>query len=135
MKEENSFNDRMVKKTVVPLIYLWMLAAALVVGIGVAEPFMRGTTIILTNLDGFIALIAIIGGVAVPALTTLLRMWENEQSGEINEHPIQSEHERQRDIAEHEHHMKMEEELKYHWTDAHREPVKVAVKRPIEKRE
>lgn len=118
MKDNQSFNDLMVRKTVMPLIYLWMLAAALVVGIGVAEPFLKGSTIILTNLDGFIALIAIIGGVAVPALTTLLRMWENEQTGEITDLPIQAEHERLRDVAEHQHNMEMEKELKHHWDDA-----------------
>ena len=66
----DTFNDRMVKKTVVPVIYLWMLASAAVVGMGIFQP-----DVVLANLDGFIALIAIIGGTAAPALNTLMRMW------------------------------------------------------------
>ena len=73
-KKENSFNDRMVSRTVLPAIYLWLLASAAVVGMGILKP-----DVVLTNLDGFIALTAIISGVAAPALQTILRMWESEQ--------------------------------------------------------
>ncbi len=71
--------------------------------------------VVLANLDGFIALIAIIGGTAGPALSTILRMWESEQTSETAELPLQSTHQRERDIAEHEHQMYMEKELKVPW--------------------
>ncbi len=75
---KDTFNDRMVKKTVIPAIYLWLLASGAVVGMGILYP-----DVVLANLDGFIALIAIIGGVAAPALQTVLRMWESEQQIEM----------------------------------------------------
>ena len=102
-KGDESFNDRMVKRTVVPVIYLWMAAAGAVVWMGIHDP-----DTVLANLDGFIALIAIIGGVAAPALSTLLRMWEGEQTIEIQELPIGHEHDRTRDAEEHVHRMDVE---------------------------
>jgi len=110
MKAKDTFNDRMVRKTVIPAIYLWLLASGSVVAMGIFQP-----DIVLANLDGFIALIAIIGGTAGPALSTILRMWESEQTSETSEMPIQAEHGRTRDIAEHEHQMHMEKELKVPW--------------------
>lgn len=114
---KDTFNDRMVKRTVLPAIYLWLLASAAVVGMGILRP-----EVVLMNLDGFIALIAIIGGTAGPALSTILRMWEAEQATETAEMPLQATHERDRDIAEHEHVMHMEKELKVPWgEDPHHE--------------
>lgn len=110
MVNKDTFNDRMVKKTVVPIIYLWMLASGAVVGMGIFQP-----DVVLANLDGFIALIAIIGGTAAPALNTLMRMWESEQTSETAEMPMQMEHDRERDTAEHEHQMRMEAKLDKVW--------------------
>lgn len=107
---KTTFNDKMVKRTVVPAIYLWLLSSAAVVGMGIWKP-----DVVLMNLDGFIALIAIIGGTAGPALSTILRMWEAEQTSEVTDIPIQAEHERARDSAEHEHVMLMEKTLKRPW--------------------
>ena len=59
-----------------------------------------------------VALIAIIRGTAGPTLSTILRIRESEQLNETSEMPIQAEHGRARDIAEHEHQMHMEKELK-----------------------
>ena len=106
----DTFNDRMVKRTVLPVIYLWMLASGAVVGMGIYQP-----DVVLANLDGFIALIAIIGGIAAPTLNTLMRMWESEQTSETAEMPMQMEHDRERDTAEHEHQMRMEAKLDKVW--------------------
>jgi hypothetical protein len=106
----DTFNDRMVRKTVLPVIYLWMLASGAVVAMGIYQP-----EVVLENLDGFIALIAIIGGIAAPALNTLMRMWESEQTSETAEMPMQMEHDRERDTAEHEHQMRMEAKLDKVW--------------------
>tara|TARA_R100000329_G_scaffold80122_5_gene68579 strand:+ start:5879 stop:6244 length:366 start_codon:yes stop_codon:yes gene_type:complete len=110
MADDKSFNDRMVSRTVLPVIYLWMLASGAVVAMGIYAP-----DVVLTNLDGFIALIAIIGGVAAPAFNTLLRMWEQEQSAEGDEIPTNAQHERDRESAEHEHVMHMEKTLEKVW--------------------
>ena len=61
IEKKDSFNDQMVKRTVLPAIYLWLLAAGAVVAMGIWKP-----NVVLENIEGFIALIAIIGGVAAP---------------------------------------------------------------------
>jgi len=101
--DNRSFNDKMVSSTVKPAIYLWLLACGSVVGMGIWKP-----DVVLQNLDGFIALIAIIGGIAGPALSTVLRMWESEQTVEIDMMPADMAHDRTRDAAEHEHRMIVE---------------------------
>ena len=98
-----SFNDKMVSSTVKPAIYLWLLACGAVVGMGIWKP-----DVVLQNLDGFIALIAIIGGVAGPALSTVLRMWESEQTQEVDNIPTELKHQRERDSAEKDHKIELE---------------------------
>ena len=104
-KKPNSFNDRMVSKTVLPTIYLWLLASGAVVAMGIWKP-----DVVLTNLDGFIALIAIISGVAAPALATILRMWESEQQIEIDNIAVGLENERTLETVRKEHVIEMEKQ-------------------------
>ncbi len=108
-RKTDTFNDRMVKRTVLPTIYLWLLAAGAVVAMGIWKP-----DIVLTNLDGFIALLAIISGVAVPALGTVLRMWESEQTIEIDNMGVEMEHERVRDGLKKQHLIEMEKSEQMH---------------------
>jgi len=108
-KKENSFNDRMVSKTVLPTIYLWLLASGAVVAMGIWKP-----DVVLTNLDGFIALIAIISGVAAPALATILRMWESEQQIEIDNIGVGLENERTLDKIRKDHVIEMEKQQLTH---------------------
>ena len=109
MGKEKSFNDKLVNKTVLPAIYLWLLASGAVVYTGIVKP-----DVVLTNLDGFIALIAIIGGIAAPAFNTLLRTWEAEQANEIVEVPAEYEHRRGLEQAQHKHQMALEAENNTH---------------------
>ena len=104
-----SFNDKMVSRTVIPAIYLWLLACGSVVAMGIWKP-----NVVLENLDGFIALIAIIGGTAAPALGTVLRMWESEQTQEVDNIPIELKHQRERDSAEKEHKIELEKIAQNH---------------------
>lgn len=106
---KDTFNDRMVKRTVLPTIYLWLLAAGSVVAMGIWKP-----DVVLMNLDGFIALLAIISGVAVPALGTVLRMWESEQTIEIDNMGVEMEHERIRDAMRKQHTIEMEKSEQVH---------------------
>ena len=108
-KNGNSFNDKMVSSTVKPAIYLWLMACAAVVGMGIWKP-----DVVLQNLDGFIALIAIIGGVAGPALSTVLRMWESEQTQEVDNIPIGLKHERELKSAMDEHSIELEKVAQKH---------------------
>tara|TARA_R110001606_G_scaffold369648_1_gene525807 strand:+ start:149 stop:595 length:447 start_codon:yes stop_codon:yes gene_type:complete len=109
IEKKDSFNDQMVKRTVLPAIYLWLLAAGAVVAMGIWKP-----NVVLENIEGFIALIAIIGGVAAPALQTVLRMWESEQSVEIDNMGVEMEHERVRDSMRKEHVIAMEKAEQIH---------------------
>jgi hypothetical protein len=108
-KNGDSFNDKMVSSTVKPAIYLWLLACGAVVGMGIWKP-----DVVLQNLDGFIALIAIIGGVAAPALQTVLRMWESEQTQEVDNIPTGLKHERELKTAQDEHKIAMEKVAQLH---------------------
>ena len=105
----NSFNDRMVSSTVKPAIYLWLLACGAVVGMGIWKP-----NVVLENLDGFIALIAIIGGVAAPALQTVLRMWESEQTQEVDNIPTELKHQRELRTAMDDHTIALEKASQQH---------------------
>jgi len=82
MAEKNSFNDRMIKWTALPAVYLWLSASGAVVAMGILRP-----EVVLENLEGFIALIAIIGGTAQPAFATMLELWKSEQQTETDLHP------------------------------------------------
>ena len=106
---KKTYNDQMVSFTVLPIIYVWILASSAVVYTGITKP-----DIVLENLDGFIALIAIIGGVALPALNTLLRTWEAEKTNEIADMPERFNHDRGEDTLEHEHVMHIEKEDNTH---------------------
>lgn len=102
-RKDVSFNDRMVRRTVIPAIYLWLLACGAVVGMGIWKP-----DVVLMNLDGFIALIAIIGGTAAPALQTVLRMWESEQVQEVDNIPTELQHQREINAEKEKHLMELE---------------------------
>jgi hypothetical protein len=80
--DKDSVNDRMIKWTALPAVYLWLAASGAVVAMGIAKP-----DVVLENIEGFIALIAIIGGTAGPAFSTMLELWKQEQQTETELHP------------------------------------------------
>ena len=80
--DKDSVNDRMVKWTALPAVYLWLAASGAVVAMGIHRP-----EVVLENIEGFIALIAIIGGTAQPAFATMLELWKAEQQTETELHP------------------------------------------------
>jgi hypothetical protein len=80
--DKDSVNDRMIKWTALPAVYLWLAASGAVVAMGIAKP-----DVVLENIEGFIALIAIIGGTAQPAFATMLELWKQEQQTETELHP------------------------------------------------
>ena len=127
--QAKSFNDKMVGKTVLTAIYLWLLAAGAVVAMGIWKP-----DVVLENLDGFIALIAIIGGVAAPALNTVLRMWESEQTVEIDNIPVELKHDRELAVDQHEHEMYLQKQSQVHQHIVEKHETGVTTKKPIESR-
>ena len=85
------------------------MACGAVVGMGIWKP-----DVVLMNLDGFIALIAIIGGTAAPALQTLLRMWETEQTVEVDGMPPELDHERSMCETKQQHSLEIEKLAQAH---------------------
>jgi len=81
-QHKDSVNDRMIKWTALPAVYLWLAASGSVVAMGIVKP-----DVVLENIEGFIALIAIIGGTAQPAFATMLELWKQEQQTETELHP------------------------------------------------
>ena len=78
----DSVNDRMIKWTALPAVYLWLLASGSVVAMGILKP-----DVVLDDIGSFVALIAIIGGTAQPAFATMLELWKAEQVVETELHP------------------------------------------------
>tara|TARA_R110002051_G_scaffold265957_1_gene325760 strand:+ start:2856 stop:3224 length:369 start_codon:yes stop_codon:yes gene_type:complete len=115
--KDKSFNDKLVARTVLPAIYLWLLSCGAVVLTGILKP-----EVVLANLDGFIALIAIIGGVAAPAFNTLLRTWEAEQANEVADMPQQYDHIRQQESKQSEHLINLSNQDNTHKVDMERNP-------------
>ena len=130
MSKKDTFNDRMVKRTVIPSIYLWLIACGAVVGMGIWKP-----DVVLANLDGFIALIAIIGGTAAPALQTVLRMWESEQTQEVDNIPTDLEHDRERDTSQHEHEMAKAAQMHSQEMEKLKNNLSTTTLKPIKKKE
>lgn len=81
-QHKDSVNDRTIKWTALPAVYLWLAASGSVVAMGIVKP-----DVVLENIEGFIALIAIIGGTAQPAFATMLELWKQEQQTETELHP------------------------------------------------
>ena len=119
MRKKQSFNDTMVKRTVLPAIYLWLCASGAVVYTGITKP-----DVVLTNLDGFIALIAIIGGVAAPGFSTIIRIWESEQTNDVDEIPAIAQFKRDAEDSEQSHRLFIEKQDNEHRIDMERNPEK-----------
>lgn len=82
MGKKDSVNDRMVKWTSLPAIYLWIAASGTVIFYGIFKP-----DIVLPSVEAFIALIAIIGTQASKSYDNILELWKAEQTVETELHP------------------------------------------------
>lgn len=121
---KDSVNDRMIKWTALPAVYLWLAASGSVVAMGILKP-----DVVLANLEGFIALIAIIGGTAQPAFATMLELWKQEQQTETELHPsvIESSQNALKAQAEHERVMALNEQSHLHSLAAERQKVELGI--------
>ena len=119
---KDSVNDRMIKWTALPVVYLWMAASGSVVAMGILKP-----DVVLNNLEGFIALIAIIGGTAQPAFATMLELWKAEQQTETDLHPsvIESQTKVMEAKAELDRDLAREEQKHKHMMDAEERRAKI----------
>jgi len=121
-QHKDSVNDRMIKWTALPAVYLWLAASGSVVAMGIVKP-----DVVLENIEGFIALIAIIGGTAQPAFATMLELWKAEQQTETELHPavIESQTRVMEQRAELERNMALSAQEHKHMMDAEERRAKI----------
>lgn len=101
---KDSVNDRMVKRTSLPAIYLWIASAGTVIFYGIFKP-----DVVLPSVEAFIALIAIIGTQASKSYDNILELWKKEQTVETELHPevVASQAKMAREQQQHERDMAM----------------------------
>lgn len=134
MSKKDSVNDRMVKWTSLPAIYLWIAASGTVIFYGIFKP-----DVVLPSIEAFIALIAIIGAQASKSYDNILELWKAEQTVETNLHPVviesqqevmkaEAEHGRQMAMRDLEHRHKLEAEMQKAEIEIRKLPKKTPIK-------
>ena len=71
-------NDWMMKYIGLPIVWGWLMAALGIVAMGVYAPDS-----VMPMLEGYIALLAIVGTLATLIVTSMLELWKTEQTQEI----------------------------------------------------
>lgn len=82
ISDKDSVNDKLVKRTALPTIYLFIAASGTVIFYGIFKP-----DVVLPNVESFIALIMIIGVEAKDSYRSILELWKHEQQVETELHP------------------------------------------------
>ena len=81
-----NFNDRFILIIGAPIVLAWVIFACYIIFQG-----MRDESV-LSNLDGYTTLIAIIGGPALLIIKDALDMWKQQQTAQIQLIPLKTEH-------------------------------------------
>jgi hypothetical protein len=71
-------NDWMMRYIGLPIVWAWLAAAMGIVAMGVYDP-----DAVMPMLEGYIALLAIVGTLATLIVTSMLELWKTEQTQEI----------------------------------------------------
>ena len=108
MAKKTSFNDRLMLLLGVPVVLAWVAFACYVIYMGINDPT------VISNLDGYTTLIAIIGGPALLILTSMLELWKKEQQQDITAMPDEYAAARSRAEAEASHARLLETEQAAH---------------------
>ena len=82
----SNFNDRFILIIGAPIVLAWVIFACYIIFMG-----MRDESV-LSNLDGYTTLIAIIGGPALLIIKDALDMWKQQQTAQIQLIPLKTEH-------------------------------------------
>ena len=101
--KDKSFNDKLMILMGVPIVLTWLGLAAYVIYMATKDP-----DVVLQNLDGFTAVLGLIGGPALLIITKMLDLWSNEQANEINEIPSELAHRRTLQEMEQKHALSMD---------------------------
>ena len=75
---KTTVNDWMMRYIGLPIVWGWLLAALAIVVMGVYDPDS-----VMPMLEGYIALLAIVGTLATLIVTSMLELWKSEQQQEI----------------------------------------------------
>ena len=75
---KTTVNDWMMRYIGLPIVWGWLLAALGFVLMGVYDPDS-----VMPMLEGYIALLAIVGTLATLIVTSMLELWKSEQTQEI----------------------------------------------------
>jgi len=102
-KKDKSFNDNMMTWVGVPIVWGWLLAAMTIVFQGIRDPES-----VMPMIEGFVALLAIVGTLATLIVTSMLELWKTEQQKEVEVIPIRLEHAVALNAEERRHRMEME---------------------------
>ena len=102
-KKDKSFNDNMMTWVGVPIVWGWLLAAMTIVFQGIRDPES-----VMPMIEGFVALLAIVGTLATLIVTSMLELWKTEQQNEVEVIPIRLEHAVALNAEERRHRMEME---------------------------
>tara|TARA_R110000851_G_scaffold108116_5_gene229001 strand:+ start:12959 stop:13399 length:441 start_codon:yes stop_codon:yes gene_type:complete len=78
-----TFNDIMLMVLGVPLILSWLFFACFVIYSGINDE----TGLVQSNLDFYVALIAIVGSPALLFMNSVLESWKSEQQAELSALP------------------------------------------------
>jgi len=87
----------------VPIVWGWLLAAMTIVFQGIRDPES-----VMPMIEGFVALLAIVGTLATLIVTSMLELWKTEQQKEVEVIPIRLEHAVALNAEERRHRMEME---------------------------
>ena len=75
---KTTVNDWMMRYIGLPIVWGWLLAALGIVAMGVYDPES-----VMPMLEGYIALLAIVGTLATLIVTSMRELWKTEQTQEI----------------------------------------------------
>jgi hypothetical protein len=98
-----SFNDRMMSLVGIPIVWAWLLSAMTIIFMGISNP-----DLIMPQLEGFVALLAIVGTLATLIVTSMLELWKSEQQKEVEVIPERLTHSILLDAEERRHKMEIE---------------------------
>jgi len=98
-----SFNDRMMILVGVPIVWCWLLSAMTIIFMGISRP-----DLVMPQMEGFVALLAIVGTLATLIVTSMLELWKNEQNKEVEVIPERLTHSILLDGEERRHRMHIE---------------------------
>ena len=90
-KKNQSFNDWLMKRTGLLIVYAWVMLA---VGFFVLTAY---DPTYLNSSEDYVSILAIIGGPALLIVTKILETWNQEKQNEISDYESQAQHERNMD--------------------------------------